>query len=209
MGDAKESFFVRPDGMFIVQRFPDQVLRPQSFLPGSSVLLQKTLNCVQRTFLHSSHTVEKWLQCAGEVAPTTDNVGDYMAQRMVKLHRPCHDFMLLSRHLRSHMGALHHDRKAVQMIELPQFRAGEYKLKLNHGDIHFAPMAGMCLQWSAQRSGEAPRIRLDNDNGEELIARAGRYAAYMIDYNKLTIPQLKNILRQKNEQLSGFVHLLV
>jgi len=153
--------------------------------------------------------VEKWLQWAGGVAPTTDNVGDYMAQRMVKLHRPCHDFMLLSRHLRLHMGALHHDRKAVQMIELPQYRAGEYKLNLNNGDIDFAPIEGMCLQWSAQRSGEPPRIRLDNDNGEELIARAERYGAYMVDYNKLTIPQLKNTLRQKNEQLSGVTLLLV
>lgn len=113
--------------MFIVQRFPDQVLRPQSFLPGSSALLQKTLNCVQRTFLHSSQTVEKWLQWAENVAPSTDNVGDFMAKRRVKLHRPCHDFMLLSRHQRQHVGTLHHDRKAMQNIELPQFRAGEIK----------------------------------------------------------------------------------
>jgi len=113
--------------MFIVQRFPDHVLRPQSFLPGSSALLQKTLNCVQRTFLHSSPTVEKWLQWAGDVAPTTDNVGDFMAQRKVKLHRPCHDFMLLSQHQRLRVATLHHDRKAMQNIELPQFKAGEFK----------------------------------------------------------------------------------
>jgi len=64
------------------------------------------------------------MQWAGEVAPTSDNVGDFMATRKVKLHRPCHAFLLLARHQRLDLGILNHHQKAKQDIELPQFRAG-------------------------------------------------------------------------------------
>jgi hypothetical protein len=61
----------------------------------------------------------------------------------------------------------------------------------------------MCLQWSGQKLSEPPRIRLDADSGEELVARSARYAAFRNDYSKLSVPKLKDILRQKNEALGG------